>query len=97
MRILPSEDLKSRKIPCRSNLVKVNHEREQTGFPKVAFGGAEGIRTPDLLLAKQALSRLSYSPLVNYCIKCCAGAKASAFLVYDVAVILTKRIHKCRA
>ena len=24
--------------------------------------GAEGIRTPDFLLAKQALSRLSYSP-----------------------------------
>jgi hypothetical protein len=35
--------------------------------------------------------------LVNYCIKCCAGAKASAFLVYGVAVILAKRIHKCRA
>jgi site-specific DNA recombinase len=28
-------------------------------------GGAEGIRTPDLLLAKQALSRLSYSPNVH--------------------------------
>ena len=25
-------------------------------------GGAEGIRTPDLLLAKQALYQLSYSP-----------------------------------
>jgi site-specific DNA recombinase len=39
-------------------------------------GGAEGIRTPDLLLAKQALSRLSYSPNVHYCIKYCAVAKA---------------------
>ena len=28
----------------------------------VKLGGAEGIRTPDFLLAKQALSRLSYSP-----------------------------------
>ena len=28
----------------------------------VKFGGAEGIRTPDLLRAKQALSQLSYSP-----------------------------------
>jgi site-specific DNA recombinase len=39
-------------------------------------GGAEGIRTPDLLLAKQALSRLSYSPNVHYCIKYCVVAKA---------------------
>ena len=28
----------------------------------VKFGGAEGIRTPDPLRAKQVLSRLSYSP-----------------------------------
>jgi hypothetical protein len=26
-------------------------------------GGAEGTRTPDFLLAKEALSRLSYSPI----------------------------------
>ena len=30
----------------------------------VKFGGAEGIRTPDPLHAKQVLSRLSYSPLL---------------------------------
>jgi hypothetical protein len=35
----------------------------------IGYGGAEGIRTPDLLLAKQALSRLSYSPNVHYCTK----------------------------
>jgi hypothetical protein len=57
-------------------------------------GGAEGIRTPDLLLAKQALSRLSYSPTVNYCIKYCVMAKALLFLVYGIAAILAKRIHK---
>ena len=34
-------------------------------LPIVTSGGAEGIRTPDLLLAKQALSRLSYSPHHN--------------------------------
>jgi hypothetical protein len=28
-------------------------------------GGAEEIRTPDLFLAKEALSRLSYSPVRN--------------------------------
>jgi site-specific DNA recombinase len=32
-------------------------------LPIVTPGGAEGIRTPDLLRAKEALSRLSYSPL----------------------------------
>ncbi len=32
--------------------------------PRLAsLGGAEGIRTPDLLRAKQALSHLSYSPI----------------------------------
>jgi hypothetical protein len=49
-------------------------------LPMVTLGGAEGIRTPDLLLAKQALSRLSYSPNANYCIKCCVVAKALSFL-----------------
>jgi hypothetical protein len=31
----------------------------ESGF----FGGAERIRTDDILLAKQALSQLSYSPM----------------------------------
>jgi hypothetical protein len=66
-------------------------------LPMVTIGGAEGIRTPDLLLAKQALSRLSYSPTLNYCIKYCVVAKASSFLVCGIAAILTGRIHKCRA
>jgi len=39
IKILPSEDLKSRKIFCRLNLAKVNEEREQAGFAKVTFGG----------------------------------------------------------
>ena len=30
--------------------------------------GAEGTRTPDFLLAKEALSRLSYSPVLTYSI-----------------------------
>jgi hypothetical protein len=42
IKILPAEDLKSRKILCRLNLVKTNNsEREQAGFAKVTFGGAE--------------------------------------------------------
>ncbi len=41
IKILPAEDLKSRKILCRLNLVKTNNsEREQAGFAKVTFGGA---------------------------------------------------------
>ena len=62
IKILPSEDLKSRKISCRLNLAKENEERERAGFAKVTFGGAEGTRTPDLLRAKEMLSQLSYSP-----------------------------------
>ena len=39
--------------------------------------GAEGIRTPDLLRAKEALSQLSYSPkvIMLYCIKLCYEGK----------------------
>jgi hypothetical protein len=33
-------------------------------YEGITFGGAEGIRTPDLLNANQALSQLSYSPVV---------------------------------
>ena len=40
IKILPSEDLKSRRIFCRLNLAEVNNEeREHAGFAKVAFGG----------------------------------------------------------
>ncbi len=72
IKILPSEDLKSRKIFCLLNLVEVNEEREHASLAKMTFGGAEGTRTPDFLLAKEALSLLSYSPIsrniipVNY-------------------------------
>jgi len=38
---------------------------------------------------------LSYSPTPNYCSRYCVVAKASSFLVYGIAVILTKGIHKC--
>jgi len=48
IKIQPSEDLKSRKISCRLNLVKENEEREQAGFAKVTFGGPEMTRTGPL-------------------------------------------------
>jgi hypothetical protein len=40
IKVLPSEDLKSRKIVCRLNLAEVNRKSEQAGFAKVTFGGA---------------------------------------------------------
>jgi hypothetical protein len=46
IKILPTEDLKSRKIYCRFNLAEANKGREQYGFAKVTFGGAGGIQTP---------------------------------------------------
>jgi hypothetical protein len=33
------------------------------------YGGAEGTRTPDFLLAKEALSQLSYSPILKLVIR----------------------------
>src|SRR6056297_1580455 len=35
----------------------------KNSFSFLSFGGGKGIRTPDLLLARQALSQLSYTPL----------------------------------
>ena len=36
------------------------------GNRETKIGGAEGIRTPDLLRAREALSQLSYSPRMSY-------------------------------
>lgn len=40
LKILPTEDLKSRKIFCRLNLGEINEGREPGGLAKVTFGGA---------------------------------------------------------
>jgi hypothetical protein len=63
-----------RKLPHRRKNVVTEAE---TIALSSEVGGAEGIRTPDLLLAKQALSRLSYSPMASYFIKYRVVAKAS--------------------
>ncbi len=68
LKILPTEDLKSRKIYCRLNLAQVNKGREQDGFAKVTFGGAGGIRTLYLFTASETFSRLNYSPINAYSI-----------------------------
>ena len=49
---LPSEDLKSRKIFCRLNLVRVNDEKEQAGFAKLVFGRPYRARTCDTLIKR---------------------------------------------
>ena len=38
-------------------------KKERYFFKTMKNGGAEGIRTPDIFLAKEALSQLSYSPI----------------------------------
>jgi hypothetical protein len=38
----------------------------RSGFARAKAGGAEGIRTPDLQLAKLPLYQLSYSPTFIY-------------------------------
>ena len=45
--------------------------------------GAEGIRTPDLLLAKEALSQLSYGPdkIQNQCMRILNGAVSNQNLI----------------
>ncbi len=55
IKILPSEDLKSRKICCRLNLTKVGDEKGQTGFAKVTYGGPLWIRTTDPGLIRTVL------------------------------------------
>jgi site-specific DNA recombinase len=55
IKVLPSEDLKSRKISCELNLLQVAGEREQNDFAKVVFGGPFWIRTRDLSLIRTAL------------------------------------------
>jgi len=51
---MPLEDLKSRKISCQLNLIKVNKERKQSGFARVTFGGP-WLTVPELLFEKKGL------------------------------------------
>jgi hypothetical protein len=62
----------------------------------VTIGGAEGIRTPDLLLAKQALSRLSYSPTVDLLYQILWGSKRFAFSSLEISCYTKKGICRCR-
>ena len=52
---------------CKKIIIAFVTKREsvpyETEFDAFDFGGDGGIRTPDLLHAKQALSQLSYTPI----------------------------------
>ncbi len=63
VKVIPTEDLKTRRICCRLNINNPQNKGGENGLTKVTFGGDRGIRTPDLCDANAALSRLSYIPI----------------------------------
>ena len=52
----------SRADNVRCGLFKARKRLHGTGGRSAEIGGAEGNRTPDLLIANEALSHLSYGP-----------------------------------
>ena len=57
IKIEPAEDLKSRRIKCHLRPQDLGLKGgDNSGYTKVTFGGAGGIRTPDLLRGKSRLS-----------------------------------------
>jgi hypothetical protein len=67
IKILTSEDSKSRKIFCRLNLAKVNDEKEQACSVNVTFGGPLWTRTtgPGLIRTEVSLLILQPKYLIN--------------------------------
>jgi site-specific DNA recombinase len=64
-RVLNDEWLEAEQVRVYYNLpvpVSRNETKTTEVLPIITPNGAEGTRTPDFLLAKEALSRLSYSP-----------------------------------
>jgi hypothetical protein len=47
VKVIPDEDLKTRRICCRLNVNTANKEGDENGLTKVTFGGAYEIRTRD--------------------------------------------------
>ncbi len=62
VKVVPTEDLKTRRICCRLNMDNALKKGGENGLTQVTFGGDRGIRTPDLCDANAALSQLSYIP-----------------------------------
>jgi hypothetical protein len=51
VKVIPAEDLKTRRICCRLNMSNNQKKGGENGLTKVTFSGAGGIRTPYLLTA----------------------------------------------
>ena len=60
---------KSRVEGRESKLFRRSRSRLSTLVSRLQTGGAEGIRTPDLQLAKLPLYQLSYSPIFHWRLK----------------------------
>jgi site-specific DNA recombinase len=65
VKVIPAEDLKTRRICCRLNMNNTQKKGGEKCLTKVTFGGAGGIRTPYLLTASQTFSQLNYSPTIK--------------------------------
>jgi hypothetical protein len=61
--VIPSEDLKTRKIKCCLEDKNEAKKEGENGLAKVTFCGVEGVRTPYLLTASEAFSQLNYDPI----------------------------------
>ena len=56
------EELVNSIVNTTAGTGKTEEERNVSSVPEKKAGGAEGIRTPDFLLAKEALSRTELQP-----------------------------------
>ena len=56
------EELVTTFVTTTAGTGKTEEERNESSVPEKKAGGAEGIRTPDFLLAKEALSRTELQP-----------------------------------
>ena len=56
------EELVTTSVTTSDRRTAIEDERNESSVPEKKAGGAEGIRTPDFLLAKEALSRTELQP-----------------------------------
>ena len=56
------EELVNSIVNTTAGTGNTEYERNESSVPEKKAGGAEGIRTPDFLLAKEALSRTELQP-----------------------------------